>query len=163
MDGTIVGDTFVREAVDLLETSFLPRVRAAVGRLRESEVWWRPNDSSNSVGNIVLHMCGNLRQWILSGVGGSPDTRTRPLEFAETGPIPLAELMARLEETVSEATAVLRQLDRKRLLERRNIQVYEVSLLRAIFHAVEHFSYHTGQIIFIVKLLRDEDLQFYDL
>ncbi len=158
-----VSDAFVREAVELLEESFMPRVRGALTRLGDAEIWWRPNANSNSVGNIVLHMCGNLRQWIISGVGGAKDTRERSLEFSEQGPIPTEELTARLEETVAEAVAALRQLDRSRLLERRNIQVYEVSLLRAVLHAVEHFSYHTGQIIYVVKMLRDEDLQFYDL
>lgn len=163
MDETMTGEAFVGEAIELLEESFMPRVRTALSRLRDAEIWWRPNASSNSVGNIVLHMCGNLHQWIISGVGGAEDTRKRALEFSEKGPIPTVELTARLEETVSEAIAVLTQLDRSRLLERRNIQVYEVSLLRAILHAVEHFSYHTGQIIYVVKMLRDEDLKFYHL
>ena len=160
---TDAGGAFVDEAIELLQESFLPRVRTALSRLQDSQVWWRPNDNSNSVGNIVLHMCGNLRQWIIAGVGGAEDTRTRPLEFSEKGPITKADLTARLEEAVAEATSVLRDLDRTRLLERRNIQVYEVSLLRAVFHAVEHFSYHTGQIIYVVKMLQDEDLKFYDL
>ena len=158
-----VEDTFIREAIELLQKSFLPRTRAALARLSDTEVWWRPNSHSNSVGNIVLHMCGNLRQWIISGIGGAEDTRTRPLEFSEKGPLPSAELLARLEGTVQEAVAVLERFDRTRLLEHRSIQVYEVSLLRAILHAVEHFSYHTGQIIYVVKMLRNEDLKFYDL
>lgn len=163
MDETKVSDAFVEESIELLEESFLPRVRTAVSRLHETEFWWRPNEHSNSVGNIILHMCGNLRQWVIAGVGDASDTRTRPLEFSERGPVPSAELIERLEATVAEAVSTLRRLDRSRLTEQRHIQAYEVSLLRAILHAVEHFSYHTGQIIFIVKMLRDEDLRFYHL
>ncbi len=158
-----IEDAFVRESIALLRESLLPRARTALARLSDDEVWWRPNEHSNSVGNMLLHLCGNIRQWIISGVGGMPDTRTRPLEFSEEGPIPASELLARLEDTVDEAVSVLERLDRSRLLEERRIQAYDPSLLRAIFHAVEHFSYHTGQIVYVVKMLRDEDLRFYNL
>ena len=73
-----IEDAFVRESIMLLRESLLPRARTALARLSDDEVWWRPNEHSNSVGNMLLHLCGNIRQWIISGVGGMPDTRTRP-------------------------------------------------------------------------------------
>lgn len=158
-----VGDAFLEQAVRHLSEDFLPKIRASVRLLDEGELWWRPNPHCNSVGNLILHLCGNVRQWIISGIGDSSDTRMRQKEFDEKGPIAGTALLEMLDEVVGEASMVLEAMDRAELLKLRHIQAYEVTALQAVFHAVEHFSYHTGQIIQTAKSLKDVDLQFYDL
>jgi hypothetical protein len=112
---------------------------------------------------MLLHLSGNVRQWIIAGVGTTEDTRVRELEFAEQGPLPKADLIEKLQATVEEAVEVLAGLDAGVFLEKRHIQVYDVTVLQAVFHVVEHFSGHTGQIIYVTKMLKDEDCRFYDL
>lgn len=146
-----------------LTTEYLPRVTGCVQRLSGEQLWWRPNAASNSVANLLLHMAGNLRQWVISGVGGVPDVRQRHLEFAAPADATAAELLARLEAAVYEADRVLATLDPAELLERRSVQGREVTGLEAIFHAVEHFGMHTGQITYATKLLTERDLGFYEV
>jgi len=154
---------FLRQARKHLQEEFMPKIRTCVESLSEEQIWWRPNDKSNSVGNMVLHLTGNVRQWIIAGVGQTQDIRERETEFSEKGPIPKTELLNGLESTVKEALAVLEKVNLGKLLEIRHIQVYDTSVLQAIFHVVEHFSGHTGQIIYVTKLLKEEDCRFYDL
>lgn len=158
-----VSEEFVRQSERFLVEDLLPKIKAAVALLSEDELWWRPNPQSNSVGNMILHLSGNVRQWIVSGVGQAPDRRKRDQEFLEQGPMPSQELTGNLENTVAEAVDALRRMDRTSLLDKRKIQAYEVTLVQAIFHVVEHFSYHTGQIIYVAKLLRGVDTKFYNL
>jgi uncharacterized damage-inducible protein DinB len=110
----------------------------------------------------VLHLCGNARQWIVSGVGGNPDTRQRDAEFAQRETIARDDLLNLLRSTLADVAAVLKELDPATLLERRTIQSSDVDLLEAIFHVTEHFSMHTGQIILLTKILTATDLRFYD-
>ena len=158
-----VGRAFIEHAKFHLEEEYLPRILESVDCLTEEQVWWRPNSNSNSVGNMLLHLSGNVRQWIISGVGEAEDIRVRHLEFEEKGPIPKAELLEKLKSTVEEAVQVLEQLDPSRLQEVRQIQVYEQTVLQAILHVIQHFSGHTGQIFYVTKMLEDKDLRFYDL
>ena len=147
-------------AQDTLVRQSLPRIVKCLQRLSEQEIWWRPNPASNSVGNLVLHLCGNVRQWIISGLGGAEDKRERDREFAERGPIPREALVAQLRETVREACGVLAKLSNESLARKYHIQGYRVTGLDAVFHVTEHFGYHTGQIIYITKLQRAQDLKF---
>ena len=158
-----VAQVYLSKAHQLLNEDFMPRIGQCVNELSEEEIWWRPNDSSNSIGNILMHLSGNVRQWIISAVGQTEDVRVRDLEFSEQGPVPKADLLVKLESTVREATQVLQNLDPEALLEMRHIQVYEMNVLQAVFHVIEHFSGHTGQIIYITKLLKDKGCRFYDL
>jgi uncharacterized damage-inducible protein DinB len=137
------------------------RIEACLGKLSDEQIWWRGAETQNSVGNLVLHLCGNLGQWIVSGVGGAPDTRQRDAEFAARGDVSREELGRRLRERVDRAGSVMGGVTEGRLMDRITLQKYEVSVLEAIYHAVEHFSHHTGQIIFATKLLTSEDLGFY--
>ena len=139
----------------------LPRLKKCLAQLTPEEIWYRPNVETVSVGNLVLHLNGNVRQWILSGLGGAPDTRERAKEFSEPGPLPTDELLARIESTLEEACAVLRQLDPATLLEKRSVQVFEETGLAILVHVVEHFSYHVGQITYFVKSTKAVDLQYY--
>jgi uncharacterized damage-inducible protein DinB len=115
-------------------------------------VWWRANESSNSIGNLLLHLAGSTRAWIVGVAGGSPSPRDRQREFDERERIPRAELIARLRQTLADADEALARLDAGTLLERRQARDEEVTVLLAIYHAVEHFSMHTGQIIMLAKM-----------
>jgi len=128
--------------------------------LPEKEIWWRPNRASNSAGNLVLHLSGNVRQWIVSGLGDAPDHRDRDLEFSERGPIPRRALVALIRETVQEACSVLAGLSEDSLKRIYAIQGFRVSGLYAVTQVVTHFAYHTGQIIFVTKLKLGKDLRF---
>jgi uncharacterized damage-inducible protein DinB len=158
-----VGQSFLHHSRTFLQHELLPRTRAAVERLPETDVWWRPNESSNSVGNLVLHLAGNVRQWIVSGIGGANDERRRQEEFDRREPLPAQELVVLLTATVEEAAAVLGSLDESRLLETVHVQGRTVTVMEAIYHVVEHFSMHTGQIVYIAKLRTGDDLAFYEV
>jgi uncharacterized damage-inducible protein DinB len=137
------------------------RIAACLAMLDTEQIWARGTVNENAVGNLVLHLCGNVRQWILSAVGGAPDTRQRDAEFSARGNVQADELGARLKATVEDALAILRTFPAARLAERVTIQGYSVTLLEAIYHAVEHFAQHTGQIVFATKQFTGEDLGFY--
>lgn len=153
---------FVAEARRHLLADFLPKIERCLERLSPEQVWWRAGEESNSVGNLLLHLEGNVRQWLVSGVGGAPDRRRRDREFAEREPLPPARLLDALRATLGEADAALGRLEPAALLERRHIQGHDVSVLAAVFHVVEHFSMHTGQIILLTKLHTRGDLAFDD-
>ena len=137
------------------------RIETCLSGLTEEQIWARSSENGNAIGNLVLHLSGNVRQWIVSGVGGRPDTRRRDAEFAARGGGRGAELVARLKEAVEEAAGILADLPPERLGERIVVQHYDVTVLEAICHVVEHFSGHTGQIIFATKMLTGADLGFY--
>jgi uncharacterized damage-inducible protein DinB len=141
--------------------NYTERIETCLGKLNEEQVWARGGENENAVGNLVLHLSGNVRQWIVSGVGGQPDIRRRDTEFDARGGVPIPELIERLRGTVEQAVGVIDGVPRERLAERLLLQQYDVSVLEAIYHVVEHFSMHTGQIVFITKMLTGTDLGFY--
>ena len=157
-----IGREFIARARHHLSEDFLPKIERCVTRLTDQQIWWRPNAESNSIGNLVLHLSGNARQWIVGGLGGAPDARDRDAEFAQREMVARAELLAGLKQTLREVDATLGSFDSDRLMEQRTIQASEVTALAAILHVVEHFSMHTGQIITVTKLLTASDLRFYD-
>ncbi|HTV04155.1 MAG TPA: DUF1572 family protein [Acidobacteriaceae bacterium] len=144
----------------LLE-QYWPRMRACVESLSDEQVWWRPNQASNSAGNLLLHLNGNARQWLVASFNGQPDTRNRPAEFAAQAQRPAAFLLSQLGDTLQEAAVVLARLTEADLLSQYEIQGYRVSGLAAVYQVVEHFGQHLGQIIYITKMLRGEHLGFY--
>ncbi|MBD0372165.1 MAG: DUF1572 family protein [Pyrinomonadaceae bacterium] len=157
-----VARAFIAKSRSLLMTEYLPKIERCVEKISDEDVWGRRGEQSNSIGNLILHLSGNARQWIVSGIGGAPDTRARQSEFDQRSLIPRAELMARLNETLQEVDAVLSNLQPDRVLERRIFQGTEETIIDAVFHVVEHFSMHTGQIILLTKMLSESDLRFYD-
>ncbi|HXH50035.1 MAG TPA: DUF1572 family protein [Terriglobia bacterium] len=150
----------LKEARRVLVEIYPPRIARCLKLLSDEEIWWRPNSASNSVGNLALHLQGNVRQWIISGLGGQADRRDRDREFAETGPVPRRVLLDGLRKTVKEADRVLENLRQPDLLRRYSIQGYRVTGLQAVCHVAEHFAFHAGQIIFVTKLRRGKDLKF---
>jgi uncharacterized damage-inducible protein DinB len=137
-----------------------PRIAACVRALSPEQIWWRANPASNSVGNLVLHLEGNVRQWIVSGLGGTPDRRKRDQEFSELGPIPRPTLLAHLRKVLGEADCVMRKLNAEALARTYFIQGFRVTGLQAVLHVAEHFSHHAGQVILLTKMLGGKDLKF---
>ena len=150
------------DARALLRSSYLPKIERCLDLLGENDIWWRPNDASNSIGNLMLHLDGSTRMWILRVAGGTQIVRDRDAEFADRGPIAKAALLARLRSTLAEVDEVLATLDEATLLERRQSPQGEVTILWAVLHAVEHFAMHTGQIITLTKLRTGSALRLAD-
>lgn len=163
-----VGKAFVRHARFRLREDYPVKISGALAELTDEQLWWRPNEASNSIGNLILHLCGNVRQWLIAGVGGATDIRNRSSEFVERHQIEKEELITKLQTMLAEVDAVLAKLERdlatdETPLQREIIpQGFSQTVLDSIFHAVEHFSYHTGQIVFIAKLLTADRIRFYD-
>lgn len=137
------------------------RIKKCLSELTEEEIWLKPNQNSNSVGNLVLHLCGNVRQWLVCGLGNKPDTRKRSLEFSEEGPIPSEVLIERMELVLKEVEETLDQLSPTSLTQMFNVQGFQESGLSIIVHVIEHFSYHVGQMTYFVKWRKDMDMGYY--
>jgi hypothetical protein len=138
----------------------LQKIVHCLNQLAEEQVWWRPDETQNSIGNLMLHLCGNLRQWIVSGLGGEADERNRPQEFAELGPILKADLLGKLEAAVADSADVLLTLTATEWLRVRRIQGFEVTGLAAVFNTVPHFRGHTQEIIFRTRCLLGRQYEF---
>lgn len=156
-----VSHLFLEFSRNKLGTQYWPRLRTCVESLNDEQIWWRPNAASNSIGNLVLHLNGNVRQWLVDPFRGQPDRRDRPAEFAAEGGLAGADLIGRLGATVEEGLAVLSGLSEAELTAEYEIQGYHVTGLDAVYQVVEHFGLHYGQIAYITKMLRDQDLGFY--
>jgi hypothetical protein len=141
-------------------TQALDRLKHCLNQLTDAQVWWRPTAEMNSIGNLVLHLAGNVRQWILAGIGGAKDARFRQGEFDERRQIPKAELLANLEATVAEAKAALAQQTPEEWARVRRIQSFEVSGLGAAVHSVSHFRGHTQEIIHLTRTQLGEKYKF---
>jgi len=152
---------FLDQSRTYLKGEYMPRIEMALAALSEEDFWWKPNDASNSAGNLVLHLAGNVRQWIVHGLGGVEDVREREKEFAAGGGASKAEAMARLNASVDDACHVLERMNAAGLAATYTPQAHEVTGLEAIYHVVEHFSMHTGQIIWIAKARTGKGLGFY--
>jgi len=159
--GADFGQTFRDYAARKLEDHFAQVARCA-NLLSDEQLWYRANSHSNSVGNLLLHLRGNVSQWILDGVGGQPVERDRQAEFDARGLIPKEAVLEPLGRTVEAACGVIRGVSDASLVEERTIQNYRVTGLAAIMHVVEHFAFHTGQIVTTTKWLLDADLSLYD-
>lgn len=140
----------------------LEQITRCARLLDSGQLWSRANARCNSVGNLVLHLNGNLRQWIVAGLGGARFERDRPAEFAERGPLPCEDILARLAETVERACTVIASLQPADLAGEHEIQGYRVTALAAVFHVAEHFSFHAGQIVHMTKAICNVDLSLYD-
>jgi uncharacterized damage-inducible protein DinB len=155
-----VEQIFLTAAADTLAED-LDRIDKCVARLAPEWLWARESENENAVANLLLHLVGNVRQWILTGIGGAPDTRDRSIEFSARSGATGPELVSNLRSAVQDALRVIRAVPHARLPEAVSIQGYDTTVLGAIFHVVEHFSGHTYQIILMTKRATHEDLGFY--
>ena len=137
------------------------RVNVCIHELSETEIWNRPNKNSNSVGNLILHLCGNITQYIISSLGKTEDKRQRDKEFSTENGYFKNDLLEKLNTTISKATNIIQNASEEELFRKRNVQGYFYSGIGIIVHVTEHYSYHTGQIIFWTKSVKNKDLAFY--
>ena len=150
---TALAPSLLADAREFFRADYLRKIGSCLDVLSEADVWWRANEQSNSIGNLVIHLEGSTRKWILNVVAGRNLPRDRDAEFAERGPIEKSALLARLRSTMADVDGVLATLDEATLLEQRRLSEDEtVTVLWAVLHALEHFAMHTGQIILITKL-----------
>ena len=161
-DDHAIARAFLARASEFILGDYLPKIERCLENLTDEQIWWRANEESNSIGNLILHLCGNAKQWIVCGVGSAPDNRNRDSEFEQRNVIARAELVSLLRSTLSDVQTTLQSVDPSTLLDFRKIQGNDVDILEAIFHVTEHFSMHTGQIIMLTKMLTSADLRFYD-
>jgi uncharacterized damage-inducible protein DinB len=160
-DATALCHALVADVLLRLMKESLPRIQSCVGQLTNDQVWWRPNESSNSIGNLVLHLNGNVSQWIGTGLGNLPDYRKRQTEFDERSHLDKDELMGVLNATMEQAAQIIARVTPDELLRIRPVQTFDESGVSILIHVTEHFSYHTGQIAYITKMLSDKALDFY--
>ena len=133
-------------------------VETCLRKLSDEQIWQRQGAHENAVGNLVLHLCGNARQWVIHGVGGAVDVRVRDAEFRADGEWTGAELVARFAETMAETKKVIAAVTAERLMERITPHGQEVTVLEAIHHVVGHVQQHVGQIILLTKQMTATDL-----
>jgi uncharacterized damage-inducible protein DinB len=158
---TIVS-AFIQRSRHYLAYEYPTKIKQCLAVLPPDALWRRTNEGSNSIGNLLLHLEGNIRQWIVSSVGGAPDHRHRAAEFAALDGGDAASLFAALRVTLDEADAVIGALSPEDLETHRTIQGRDVTVLDAVYHVVEHFSLHTGQIILLTKQFAPGAIQFYE-
>jgi len=137
------------------------RILKCLNEIDETETWQRSNENSNSIGNIILHLCGNIRQYAISALGETEDVRMRDKEFSARNGFTKNELFSELRSTVDEAVRIIESLNEERLLKTYSVQGFDLSGIGIIIHVTEHYSYHTGQIAFSIKQLKNKDLGFY--
>ncbi len=153
---------FLERSRHYLCTEYPLKINAALRVMPADRLWWRPNEQANSAGNLVLHLAGNVRQWVVSGIGGAPDVRQRDAEFAARRSEEADALLAEFAHTMEEVRQVLDRLAPASLGESRVIQGRETSVFSALYHVVEHFAGHTGQIILLAKTFAPGAVRFYD-
>ena len=158
-----LGAKFIERSRYYLGEEYPAKIHAVLAALPAEALWWRPNIWSNSVGNLVLHLCGNVRQWVVAGIGGVTDVRRRDEEFAAREGYTAEELRDILDATIRDVDATLAALPEGALMEQRRIQGRETLVMSALFHVVEHFSTHTGQIVWLGKMWSGAgSIRFYD-
>ena len=137
------------------------RIIQCLEKISETEIWKAPNESSNSMANIILHLCGNITQYIIAALGNHDDHRERDKEFSTTGGYNKAELIHKLSATVAQANDIIRHISEEALMKRYSVQGFNLSGIGIIIHVTEHYSNHTGQVAFWVKEIKNIDLGFY--
>jgi Protein of unknown function (DUF1572) len=136
------------------------KIEHCAGQLRELQFWHRPRAEMNSIANLCLHLTGNLRQWIISGVGGAEDVRNRPLEFSDRSNRGKSEVLVVLNGTVKEADEILSRLQGGELVAARRIQGFDTTVLSAVVNTVSHFRGHVQEIIHMTREQLGEKYRF---
>lgn len=154
--------SFIHQSRYYLTEEYPAKLRLALADLPEDVIWQRANDSSNSIGNLIVHLAGNVREWIVCGIGGESSTRNRAFEFSRRDGPRTAEILAQLNDSIRDADRVLAGLDPLDLDRACSIQGRTTTVLAAVYHVVEHFAMHTGQIILLAKVYAPGTIRFYD-
>jgi len=155
-----IKEEFVQNALYRLDES-TRMCSISLEHLAEEDIWKRPNESLNSIGNLILHLCGNITQYVISSLGETEDMRERDAEFNTESGLTKEGLFQKLKETVETAKRVINDASIEQLIRKRDVQGFYFSGIGIVLHAVEHYSYHTGQIAFLTKQLKNTDLGFY--
>ena len=151
---------FIQQSI-LRMTESSERIKICLDQITEQQVWQKPNSQTNSIGNLILHLCGNITQYAIASLGNKEDHRERDLEFSTTDGFSKDELWKKIKATANLAIDTINKTPQSELLRTRNVQGFELTGIGIIIHVVEHYSYHTGQIALWTKLLVDKDLGFY--
>lgn len=139
----------------------LVKIEHCIDQLGDHQIWWRPSESLNSIGNLILHLNGNLRQWTVCGIGNQPDTRQRDTEFEQRQCVPREQLLSLIRNTVDDAIQVIQDLRSTEWLSQTTIQGFQVTHLQAIQHTCTHFVGHTHQIILLARIQLKDDYRFH--
>ncbi len=156
-----IQEEFVLNANYRMDES-LRMIKICLDKLSEEVIWQKPNEATNSIGNLILHLCGNITQYGIASLQGIEDNRNRDEEFSALSGYTKNELFQKLVSTVEDAKKAISEVTIEELLKKRLVQGFEFSGVGNIVHVVEHFSYHTGQIALWTKILNNQDLGFYD-
>lgn len=156
-----IRDLFIGDVKRRLITESLPRILKCLDELSIEEIWHKQNENTNSVGNLVLHLCGNVRQYILSGIDGQEDIRERDLEFSERGPIDKSILKDKVSQLMKEVNLALDRISAEDMTRDVGVQGFDENVTAILIHVTEHFSYHVGQITFYTKFIKDLDTGYY--
>jgi len=157
-----IATIFLAEIERRLFAECFPRLTKCISMLSEEQIWSRPNQISNSLGNIVLHLKGNTRQWMGTTFGGRSDDRRRAAEFSESGPLPKAHLLRMVSELQTDLEGIFKEIKQEDLLKEYDVQVYRETGLAILVHVTEHFSYHVGQATYLVKMLTGRPTGYYE-
>jgi uncharacterized damage-inducible protein DinB len=158
----VLRDVFINNVVRYLLNENFPRVMKCIEMLTDEQIWYRPNAESNSVGNLVLHLSGNLNQWVLSSMGGKTFERIRQAEFDAEKTNTKDELLQMMDQLKEELNSCIKTVTIEELLRDRPVQIYEENGMTILLHVTEHFSYHTGQIAYLTKWLTNQQTHFYE-
>lgn len=156
-----IAQEFIEQSISIIDKKNTPKIIKCLAGLSEEQIWLRPNEASNSIGNILLHLCGNIRQYIISALGDQPDIRERDKEFSVKDGYNKEELLNKLTGTLEQAVSVIRNMDEPGLMKIYSVQGFNYSGIGIIVHVTEHYSHHTGQVIFWTKQLTGKGLGFY--
>lgn len=154
-------EIFIDKSRHYLATEYPSKIRLAVANLSHEEIWRRANEQSNSIGNLIVHLAGNIRHWIVAGIGGATSDRDRAAEFAMRDGPGADALLSLLDDAVTDADAVIAAQTEVDLVLECEIQGRNTTVLAAIYHVVEHFSMHTGQIVMLAKMYSPGSVRFY--
>lgn len=155
MDTRTVESTLLHNARTRLVSDYPAQVRACLQSLDDGQIWWRPNENANAIGNLVLHLCGSNRHFIGKGIGGLEFARDRTAEFTERTPVPKDELLRRFDEMVAEVDRVLGELDPASLMETTDRTGKTTTYVQILLHVTQHVAAHMAQIVYATKLLKE--------
>ncbi len=153
---------FLRSVEYYICEQSIPHIEACLNLLNYEEVWTAPCNRCNSIGHLILHLEGNVRQYVFSGIGNAVDTRDRASEFNSRQCFPVDHMLVRLEELKARLKDAFTKISFEELLQKRKVQIYDLTVMKMLMHVMEHFTYHTGQIVYYTKIITGKDLKFYD-